>query len=95
METTEILKKYCKQKYGSEIVIKTYSIQEIKQIIDFTKQLLLSDVVVPKGTYCDRCGQEIETGGTCAECEMELRENLQSNMHYNGQYKCNYVYPDK
>jgi hypothetical protein len=33
-------------------------------------------VVVPKGTYCDRCRQETETGGTCEECKMELRENL-------------------
>ena len=41
MVSKEILKKYCKQKYGDEIVIKTYDIQEIKQIINFTKQLLI------------------------------------------------------
>ncbi|MCP4105383.1 MAG: hypothetical protein GY749_07590 [Desulfobacteraceae bacterium] len=44
MDSKEILKKYCKQKYGNEIIIKTYDIQEVKQIIDFTKQLLIHSV---------------------------------------------------
>lgn len=25
---------------------------------------------------CDRCGDEIELGGTCECCEMDLRENF-------------------
>jgi len=41
MDKVEILKKYCKQKYGNEVVIKTYSINEVKDIIDFTKKQLL------------------------------------------------------
>lgn len=45
MDSTEILKKYCNEKYGNEVVIKTYTIQEIKQIIDFTKQLMLGVVM--------------------------------------------------
>jgi hypothetical protein len=45
MNSKEILKMYCKEKYDNEIVIKTYSIQEIVQIIDFTKQLMLGGVV--------------------------------------------------
>ena len=44
MDSKEILKRYCKAKYGNEIVIKTYDIQEIKQIIDFTHQLLIQRV---------------------------------------------------
>jgi len=45
MDTKEILKKYCKNKYGNEIVIKTYDIQEVKDIIDFTKKQLKLYVV--------------------------------------------------
>lgn len=44
MDSKEILKRYCKAKYGNEIVIKTYDIQEIKQIIDFTQQLNIHSV---------------------------------------------------
>ena len=77
METTEILKKYCEHKYRNEIVIKTYDIQEVKQIIDFTKQLLIHSVVVPKGTLC-KCGKEYSDNdkehGMCHKCWKEIKD---------------------
>ena len=51
----------------------TYTLEQIGKAKELINKLIIADVV---STCCDRCKQQTETGGTCEECEMELRENL-------------------
>ena len=45
-------------------------------IIELTKQLTLTDVVVPKGTCCEPISEGFYLGTSCPECNKPFRQNL-------------------